>query len=87
MNSKPLHPALRLVISGILSILVIYTIPAVARNPRWLLGLAALAAGAFVLLIPVMLRGDTWQKVIAGALLFVPSFGLVVAVTGVISSL
>jgi hypothetical protein len=87
MNNKPLHPALRLVVSGALSLLVLYLFPAAGRNPRWLIGLAGVAAAAFVLLVPVMVRGDSWQKMLAGILLFVPSFGLVLAVMGVLSSL
>ena len=87
MGDKPLHPALRLTASGLLSVFLLYVVPAAAREPRWLIGLAGLAAAAFVLLIPVMMRGDSWQKMLAGILLFVPSFGLVVAVIGVVSSL
>jgi peptidoglycan/LPS O-acetylase OafA/YrhL len=87
MSNKPLHPALRLVTSGVLSLLVLYLFPAAGRDPRWLIGLAGVAAGAFVLLVPVMVRGDPWQKMAAGALLFVPCLGLVVAVYGVVSSL
>lgn len=87
MSNKPLHPALRLVTSGILSLLVLYLLPAAGRDARWFIGLAGVAAGAFVLLVPVMVRGDSWQKMVAGALLFLPCFGLVVAVYGVVSSL
>lgn len=87
MSSKPLHPALRLVTSGVLSLLVLYLLPAAGRNSPWLIGLAGVAAGAFVLLVPVMVRGDSWQKMIAGALLFVPCLGLVVVAYGVVSSL
>jgi len=35
----------------------------------------------------VMVWGDSWQKMVAGALLFVPSLGLVAAIYGVVSSL
>ena len=87
MNKKPLHPALRLVVSGALSVLVLYLCPAAGHDPRWLIGLAGVAAAAFVLLIPVMVRGDSWQKMLAGILLFVPSCGLFLAVMGVLSSL
>jgi hypothetical protein len=87
--SKPLlHPALRLVISGVLSLVVLYLLRKVGRaDPRWLIGLAGAAAGAFVLLVPVLVRGDSWQKMVAGALLFLPCFGLALAVYGVLSSL
>ena len=90
MTNRPLHPALRLVVSGVLSLLVFYLFGAVGRAPRepgLLIGLAAAAAGAFVLLVPVMVRGDAWQKMLAGALLFVPSLGLVLAVWAVLCSL
>jgi hypothetical protein len=85
MNKTQLHPALRLVLSGILSVL--YVFPAAARDPRWLLGLAGVAAASFVLVVPVLIRGDSWQKMVAGILLFVPSFGLVAALLGVVSAL
>jgi hypothetical protein len=42
--------------------------------------LRPVAAAAFAPLVIVMLRGDSWQKMLAGALLFVPSFGLLVSV-------
>jgi hypothetical protein len=87
MNRKPLHPALRLVVSGVLSLFVLYLFPAVGRDARWLVGLAGVAGAAFVLLVPVMVRGDSWQKMLAGILLFVPCFGLIMAVMGVVSSL
>ena len=87
MNNKLLHAAFRLVVSGVLSLLVLYLFPAAGRDPRWLIGLAGVAGAAFVLLIPVMLRGDSWQKMLAGILLFVPSFGLIMAVLGVVGSL
>lgn len=87
MNKEQLHPALRLVLSGILSVVVLYVFPAAARDPRWLLGLAGVAAASFVLVVPVLIRGDSWQKMVAGILLFVPSFGLVVALLGVVSAL
>lgn len=87
MNKEHLHPALRLVLSGILSVVVLYVFPSAARDPRWLLGLAGVAAASFVLVVPVLIRGDSWQKMVAGILLFVPSFGLVAALLGVASAL
>jgi peptidoglycan/LPS O-acetylase OafA/YrhL len=86
MNNNPLHPALRLAVSGFLSVLVLYLSPGAERDPRWLIGLAGVAAAAFVLLIPVMVRGESWQKMLAGRLLFVPCLGLLVAVMGAVSS-
>lgn len=88
MSKRLLHPALRLVVSGVLSLVVLYLLRKVGRgDPRWLIGLAGAAAGAFVLLVPVLVRGDSWQKMVAGALLFLPCFGLVLALYGVLSSL
>lgn len=90
MTRRPLRPALRLVASGVLSLVVLSLIGAAGRAPvdSWLLlGLAGAAAAAIVLLIPVMLRGDSWQKMLAGALLFVPSLGLLAAIGAVVSSL
>ena len=85
--NKPLHPALRLSLSSALSLIVLFLFPAAGREPRWLIGVAGVAAAAFLLLIPVMLRGDSWQKMVAGILLFVPSLGLIVAVIGVLGFL
>ncbi len=87
MSNKPLHPALRLVTSGVFSLLDLYLFPAAGRDPRWLVGLAGVAATAFVVLVPVMVRGESWQKMVAGALLFVPCFGLVTALCGVMRSI
>ena len=90
MTNRPLHSALRLVVSGMLSLLVLCLLGAAGRgplDPGLLIGLAGAAAGAFVVLVPVTVRGDAWQKVVAGALLFVPSLGLVLAVCAVVSSL
>jgi hypothetical protein len=47
---------------------------------NWHPFLRPVAAAAFAPLVIVMLRGDSWQKMLAGALLFVPSFGLLVSV-------
>jgi hypothetical protein len=85
MNDKPLHPVMRLSVSGVLSVLSVCVFPAVGRDERWLIGVAGVAASAFVLLIPVLVRGKTWQKMIAGILLFLPSWTLVM-VAAVVSS-
>jgi hypothetical protein len=45
------------------------------------------AAAAFVPLIPVLIRGDSWQKVVAGAMPFFPAFNLVMATIGAASHL
>ncbi len=88
MSKRPLHPALRLVLSGLLSVVVLYLVRRVGRgDPQWLIGLAGAAAGDFVLLVPVLVRGDSWQKMVAGALLFLPCSGLVLAIYAVVSAL
>lgn len=76
MNQRPPYASLCLVASGALSLLVLYFLSAVGSQRRLL---ASAAGGAFVLLIPVMLRGNSWHKMLAGIMLFVPSFGLVAA--------
>jgi hypothetical protein len=65
-------------VSGGLSLLLLLLLSTAKGNQHWLLRPAA--AAAFVLLVFVMVRGDSWQKMLAGALLFVPSFGLLVSV-------
>lgn len=85
MGTKPLRAGLRLTVSGGLSLLVLHLFSLAQREPRWLLGLAGAAAAALALLIPVMVRGDSWQKMLAGLLLFVPCFGLVMAAVGYFS--
>jgi len=87
MNKKPLHPALRLVGSGALSLILLCIWRMPGRDPRWCIVIGGVAAGAFVLLVPVLLRGDSWQKMLAGILLFLPFLGLVLALIGVIGSL
>jgi len=63
-------------VSGALSLFVLYFLSTIGNQHRLL---APIAGAALMLLIPVMLRGDSWQKMLAGALLFVPFFGLLVA--------
>ena len=85
--NKPLHPAFRLVASGALSLILVYIWKMAGRDPRWCIITGDVAAAAFVLLVPVVVHGDSWQKMVAGILLFVPSFGLLMAAIGVLSSL
>ena len=85
--NKPLHPAFRLVASGALSLILVYIWKMAGRDPRWCIVIGGVAAAAFVLLVPVLLQGDSWQKMAAGILPFVPSFGLLMAAFGVLSSL
>jgi hypothetical protein len=59
------------------SLFVLYLL-STAGNQHWLVGL--ISGTALVLLIPIMRKGDTWQKMVAGILLFVPCFGLLAAV-------
>ena len=76
MNKKPLHPAVRLVTCGILSFVLLGALGFIGRDERWCIPLGGLAGAAILLVIPVLVRGDSWQKMIAGALLFVPSWAL-----------
>ena len=76
MSKRPVLPAACLIGSGVLSLFVLYLLSA-AGNQHYLLG--PVSGAAFVLLISVMLRGDSWQKMLAGALLFVSSFGLLMS--------
>ena len=76
MNKKSPYPALWLVIGGGLCLLVLVLSTA---KGSWHSLLRPVAAAALAPLIIAMLRGDSWQKMLAGALLFVPSFGLLVS--------
>jgi len=78
---------LRLVASGVLSLVTLFILRLPARDPRWLVVLGGVAAAAFVVLIPVMVRGNSWQKMIAGILFFAPCLGLVFAAIGTISAI
>ncbi len=78
MNKRPRYPAFCLMVSGGLSLFLLLLLSTANGNQHSLLRPAA--AVAFVLLIIVMMKGDSWQKVLAGSLLFVPSFGLLASV-------
>jgi hypothetical protein len=73
------------VASGILSPIVLFILGMAARDLCWGIALGGVSAAAFALPIPVLLRGNSWQKRIAALLLFVPSFGLVAAALGAAS--
>ncbi len=77
MNRRSLYPALCLLLGGAFALFVLYLVSTIGNHHR-LVG--PVSGAAFVLLIPVMLKGDTWQKMVAGILLFVPSFGLLAAI-------
>ncbi len=77
MNKRPRYPVVCLILGGALSVLVLYFLSTVGNRHRLLL---PTAGAAFVLLVLVLVKGDAWQKMVAGALLFVPSFGLVMTV-------
>ena len=79
MNKGPLYPALCLILGGALSLFELYILATAGNQNKHRL-LILVAGAGFALLIPLMLRGDPWQKMVAGALLFVPSFGLLAAV-------
>ncbi len=46
---------------------------------NWHPWLRPIAAAACVPVVIVVLRGNSWQKTVAGALLFISSFGLLVS--------
>ncbi len=77
MDKRPRYPVLCLILGGALSVLVLSFLSTVGNQHRLLL---PTAGAAFVSLLPVLVKGDPWQKMVAGALLFVPSFGLLMAV-------
>ncbi len=76
MNKRPRYPVLCLILGSTLSVLVLYFLLAVGDQHRLLVPIAGAAA---LLLLTVLVKGDPWQKMVAGALLFVPSFGLLMA--------
>ncbi len=77
MNKEPQSPTLWLAIGGGLCLLALLLLSTAKGN--WHLWLRPIAAAAFVPVIIAMLRGNSWQKMVAGALLFISSFGLVVS--------
>ena len=77
MNKKRTLPALWLIIGGGLCLFVLLLLSTAKGNWHPLLG--PVAAVAFAPLVIVLLKGDSWQKVLAGSLLFVASFGLLVS--------
>ncbi len=77
MNKKPPYPTLWLVVGSGLCLLVLLLLSTAKGN--WHPWLRPVAAAAFVPLIIGMLGGNSWQKMLAGALLFISSFGLLVS--------
>ena len=77
MNKKHPHPAIWLIVGGSLCLLVLLLLSTPKGN--WHPLLLPVAAAAFAPLIVVMIRGDSWQKMLAGALMFISSFGLLVS--------
>jgi len=82
VKTRPLHPVIRFVVSGLLCISLAGLIGLAWRDARWCIAQGGIAAAAFVLLIPVLTRGELWQKLVAGAMLFFPAFNLVMATIG-----
>lgn len=78
MNKKPSYPGLCLIVGGGLCLFVLHLLLTAQGN--WHPLLRPVAAAAFAPLVIVMLRGGSWQKMLAAALLFVPSFGLLASV-------
>ena len=76
MMKRSPSPTVFLIISGVLSAVVLCT--AATGNPYRIL--LPISGAGLVLLIPVLLKGDSWQKMVAGALLFIPCFGLLAGI-------
>jgi hypothetical protein len=88
MHAAPLHPTLRLAEGGILSLLALFAFGLASEQyPGFVLALGGAGTGGFLVLIPVLMRGNSWQRMIAGAMLFVPSFALVMVGYTVVCSL
>ncbi len=77
MNKKPPYATVSLVVGGGLCLLVLLLLSTAKGN--WHPRLRQVAAAAFVPLIIVMLRGNSGQKMIASALLFISCLGLLVS--------
>lgn len=77
MNNKPLHPVLRLVSSGALSFVLACVWSHAGVGHRWWMAELCLAAAAITFAVPVIVRGDSWQKMVAGALLSLPCLAFV----------
>ena len=78
MYCRPSYPALWLILGCGLCLFVLLLL--LTANGNWHPLLPPAATAALVPLMVVLWRGDAWQKMLAGALLFVPSFGLLVSV-------
>jgi hypothetical protein len=76
MNEKSLHPVLRFVASAFLCLALVGVMGLAFRDARWCIVQGGLAGAAFVFLVPVLVRGDSWQKMLAGGMLFFPAFNL-----------
>jgi hypothetical protein len=87
MNVKPLRPVHRFIASAVLCLGLVIVMWLGIRDVRWCIVQGGIAGAAFVLLIPVLLRGDSWQKMLAGGMLFFPAFNLVAAAIGAASCL
>jgi hypothetical protein len=86
MNKKPLRPTIRFAVSGLLCLALAGLMGLAFRDLRWCIAQGGIAGATLMLLIPVLIRGDSWQKVLAGAMLFFPAFNLVMATIGAAAS-
>lgn len=78
LNKRALHPNICLVVGSGLCAFVLVVLS--TRQGNWHPLLLPVGGGSFLPLVVVMVRGDSWQKMVAAALLFVVCFGLLVSV-------
>ena len=78
-----LHAVARLLASGLLQLLLVPVMMATVRDVHWCILQGGLAGVAFLLVIPVLVRGNSWQKMLSAALCFFPLFNLLMAALGV----
>jgi hypothetical protein len=86
MPERPLRATARLLGSGVLQCLLVFVFMATARDLRWCIVQGSISAAAILLVIPVLTRGGSWQKMLAGLLLFFPLFNFAIAVLGVVEN-
>ncbi len=91
--TRPLHVLSRLLVAGSFLILLVYIMGQMARwrsierALHLTLFEGAAAVVVVVFLVPVLKRGDRWQRVLAVILLIVPVIGLLDALFRVLGDL